>query len=206
MFKYDKRHRDALRRVILGIEEKDDEKENKNGISAAVTGGVETKFQPKKKKKRKRRHQGPYVLPKGWTYVIRARKSGNNYKIYIDPKGIRHRTRPPSETQSTKTTEDALTTSSSSTSNHEVVSSAAPPKTKKKKKKKSSTTKIPKIQIHEMPVPVVSKNSNSDKNIRPISSSGKEMGFRNDSELPSNWKVITRKRGGNGGTAGTYVV
>ena len=85
MFKYDRRHRDALRRVILGVDEKDDEKENK----------IEKKTEKVAKSSRvvkRKRPAGAYVLPKGWTAVIRLRKNGSKYKIYIDPNGMRHRT------------------------------------------------------------------------------------------------------------------
>ena len=115
MFKYDKRHRDALRRVILGIEEKDDEKENEIEKKRAT----EKVAKPNVKRKRPyvmllfersyhslhSYHQRilsntnntlslehRYVLPKGWTAVIRLRKNGSKYKIYIDPNGMRHRT------------------------------------------------------------------------------------------------------------------
>ena len=193
MFKYDRRHRDALRRVILGIEEKDDEKENK----------IERKEAVKKKMNGvKRKRTEPYVLPKGWTAIVRQRKNSSNYKIYIDPEGKRHRTRPPSANVSEKKG-DALTACSTSSSSN---LSDTHPKKKKTKKKKTTKKTFSKIKVHDMPVPIVSKErkDNVERKSRPVSASGKEMGFRNDSELPSNWKVVIRKRGVHGGMSGTY--
>ena len=47
MFKYDRRHRDALRRVILGVDEKDDEKENKIEKKTEKVAKVEQSRQTK---------------------------------------------------------------------------------------------------------------------------------------------------------------
>jgi hypothetical protein len=92
-------------------------------------------------------------------------------------------------------------TAKSSTSPSTNVTPCPPPKKKTKKKGRKKKGTIPKVKVHDRPVPVVMKG---EKKPLRISASGKEMGFRNESELPSGWKVVTRERGKNGGTSGTY--